>query len=517
MNTTPPALPFRAATSQSEETVSKPKPVVEITPLLLSSVTVLVIAGDVFLRSIPGLGFGIFFMFLGIVLILNRPGSLSRGKDWIWLGLLLATAIQTGIETGPLNILLLLILIAYGSGHFLHRRLSPFWRRAIEGLWGTIWVPISFLTATSVFRVGFANGVGDLVRKGFRKSNHWVRIALPAIALCVPFIILLLAGNAVMRSAVGDFFSALPQLFHGAETPGSWRILLWIVLAVFCFSLLVKSPASPLPLRIKGNLKSPKDLNLAVGRTRISLIAVNVLFLFANSTDISFLWGERALPDGVTHSQFVHHGVYSLITSIFLSAFVLSIIFCQVKEVCHSRWIRVLGHLWILQNLLMVCSVVLRLKLYIDAYQLSLLRVYTVFGLALASIGFILLAIRMQRDRKLGWLVNANVLAAFLLFFAMQFWNEHRFVAEWNVNAAAMSSSDSSKRKLDIEYLKGLGPGAWVSLQRVADHPEKFGIWAGRSAERELEKLRKVHRPGDKNWKEFQLRRYLAAKAISQL
>ena len=84
---------------------------------------------------------------------------------------------------------------------------------------------------------------------------------------------------------------------------------------------------------------------------------------------------------------------------------------------------------------MLVSSVVLRLRLYIDFYQMSLLRVYVVCFLVLVSVGFILLAIRVHQERSMSWLAGANLLSVFSLFFIMQCWDEHRFVAQWNVDA----------------------------------------------------------------------------------
>ena len=85
----------------------------------------------------------------------------------------------------------------------------------------------------------------------------------------------------------------------------------------------------------------------------------------------------------MVYSEYVHEGVFSLIAAVLLSAVVLSGIFLQDSAVTGRGWLKGLAHLWILQNLVLIAGVFLRLKLYVDAYQFTVLRVYVACFLAL--------------------------------------------------------------------------------------------------------------------------------------
>jgi hypothetical protein len=210
-------------------------------------------------------------------------------------------------------------------------------------------------------------------------------------------------------------------------------------------------------------------LTLARWRSATVLAVLNALFFAANAIDVIYLWVNGAMPSGIGYSQFVHHGVYSLIAAVLLSAVVLVAIYQQASSVTDFTAVRTLSLAWIAQNLALIASVVLRLKLYVDAYQLSELRVYVGFFLLLVATGFGLLTWRIVRAKGLGWLLAANTFATFALFFTVQFLDVARWVADYNV---ARWQKDT-RRTLDVGYLASLGPSAYRALIIAAETPER--------------------------------------------
>jgi hypothetical protein len=171
------------------------------------------------------------------------------------------------------------------------------------------------------------------------------------------------------------------------------------------------------------------------------------------------------LPANVSYSAFVHHGTGSIIIAVIFSAILLAGMFHQVRGVSSWKPLRLLGLLWIAQNLILLAGVLLRVKLYVDAYDLSVTRVNLVFFLSLVGIGFVLLAIRVWWQRPLGWLLNANMLTTFFLFYSVQFLDTQHFVADYNVK---LWENSHQVRSLDLAYLKSLGPPAYDALAEVA-------------------------------------------------
>ncbi|MDA0814490.1 MAG: DUF4173 domain-containing protein [Verrucomicrobia bacterium] len=487
---------------------------------LLCGAGVLTFAADVLLwQSAPGAGLSAFSILVWCGLLWNRPAGvriLATPKGAIAGSLMLATAVQTVIEPGFANGCLIIALTVYASGHFVHNHLHPYWRRFLEGGAGLFWLPVSLLSGRFSIRQWLpSGGITPKLASG-RTALRCIWAVLPAALICVPFALLLVGGNAVMLSVLGDLVDGVETFLNTIEFPDIARILFWGFVLVAMLALLGKGEPSRLlswiGQRVPKSLPVPTDLAMGIWRTRLLLIAVNVLFFFANTTDVLYLWADAALPEDVTASAFVHHGVYTLIASVLLAALVLSLLWVQAPVVCRAPGQRWLAHLWIVQNLVLVSSVVLRLKLYVEFYQMSLLRVYVVCFLVLVSVGFILLAIRVHQERTMSWLLGANVLAVFGLFFVMQCWDEHRFVADWNIDAAR--SDAKAGKLLDTAYLGSLGPAAWPGLHEVGSQPEVFGRWATADAKTILanEAEQYENRMATGGWQAWQWRQHVAAQ-----
>ena len=133
---------------------------------------------------------------------------------------------------------------------------------------------------------------------------------------------------------------------------------------------------------------------------------LNVLFFAANTADVLYLWNGGALPDGVTYSQFVHHGVYGLIAAVVLSAILIVVIFQQVPAIRAAPAVKALSLFWILQNVVLITGVLLRLQRYVDVYDLSELRVYVGCFLLLVTTGFGLLTVHVLKHKG-SWMAAA--------------------------------------------------------------------------------------------------------------
>ena len=442
---------------------------------LLLSVTALTMAGDYFLfGNSPGLGTALFFLLLWPALRLNRPSSVERGKDLLLLfGLMPATAMQTVIEPSFTNTVVLVLLTIYASGHFLHRNFRPYWRRGLEGLLALLHIPLAFSNFWTGLRAGKQTVCTDTFQLTRQQVRRWTRIILPALVLSLPFLFLFSSGNAILGDGIESCAYWIREWISHFEFPTFARMGFWIMMSFSLMSLLGQAPPSKLLIRAARRLpwKIPptKDEVVSIWQTRIILISVNLLFFAANSIDVFYLWGKTELPAGISHSEFVHSGVNNLITCVILAAAVLLIVFQQDKKVSSARGQHMLAHLWIIQNLLLISSVLLRLKLYVEAYQLSVARLHVAYFLALVVSGFILLSIKISREKKFLWLINTNLLAVFFLFFTVQFLNERGFVADFNTDQALKAGYKEGV--LDIRYLTELGPAAWPAIRRAADSP----------------------------------------------
>jgi hypothetical protein len=195
------------------------------------------------------------------------------------------------------------------------------------------------------------------------------------------------------------------------------------------------------------------------------LVLLNALFFVANTIDAVYLWRSRVLPADVNPSDYLHAGVWSLILAVVLSAGLLAAMFQQQEDISDAPLLKALGLVWVTQNLALIASVFLRLKLYVDVWQLTEKRIYVGCFLVLVITGYLLLALSIVFSRGLHWLISRNLVATFVLFFALQFPDVAGPVARFNV----ARWQREPHHNLDLDYLVELGPNAWPALVGLAD------------------------------------------------
>ncbi len=465
-------------------------------------------AGDMLLWGAkPGLSLGIFVLLVGCLLMVH--GHRSRRGYFVW-ALLIVTASQMAVEicfTG-LVVAGVLIVVLLGETAFF-RVPHPRWRW-LEAAWAMIASPGRW------FNFGRALIEERRVVSGIEMATparivNLTRIVLPAAALVGVFGLLLGSGNAIL----GDVASRMGRratewLFQIDWSPT--RVLLWLAWFGLGIALFWPPPAASTERWWTRPLRrwTRPDARVAFWQSALALFAVNALFFAANTIDAVYLWVQTTLPVGVNASAFVHEGIQSLIGAVILAAVVLTAIFHQSSPVSESRLLRGLALVWILQNIALIGSVLLRLKLYVESFQLSELRVYVACFLALVAVGYLLLARQLWCGLEIGKLIRENLVATFLLFFLLQFPDVGRAVANYNVEQWLSHPN----RNLDIAYLETLGASAWPALLRVANSQRPPYADQAAATLREaavIEKSRLVNR----DWRAAQWRRDSAARLLT--
>lgn len=230
---------------------------------------------------------------------------------------------------------------------------------------------------------------------------------------------------------------------------------------------------------------------------RNSLILFNAMFAVQTAMDLLFLWGGVRLPDGMTHADYAHRGAYPLIfTALLAGAFVLA---AMRKDGPGERspLIRNLVYLWIAQNVWLVISSILRLKIYVDVYSLSELRLAAFLWMGLVAVGLVLIVVRIARGLTNRWLVVANLTALGLTLYAVAWIDTPAFIARYNVERSYEVTGQGVP--LDLYYIDDLGPAAipaidaFLATQKYAAQEtiNTFEIERGHLEER---------LPGERSW-----------------
>jgi hypothetical protein len=380
----------------------------------------------------------------------------------VYIALAAASAVQAMLELKPSTVVvsLVLLLAIVGEGHFVH--LPTLLARWVEALAAALFPFPALLRLRALcpepaeMRAGAGRQIARVWRAG--------QIALPALVLAAVFTAFFAQGNAVFRQLAGDAFSrAVDWLLTIDVSPT--RFTFWLLVFILLVSLL-----RPLRNGLGDRLaqcRLPRweraDASLGWWQSVSVLAVLNVLFCYVNTLDVVYLWSRAALPEGVNPSAFLHEGVQSLILAVLLSAAILVVLF-QQRLADGSRTLHILSTAWVLQNLAVIAGVFLRLKLYVDAFELSLLRVGVALFLVLVIAGYALLTLYFWRGKGLEWLLRANVLATFCLFFTVQFIDLNGAVANYNVARWLRPGG----RAGDLSYLASLGHDAWPAMLKLA-------------------------------------------------
>jgi hypothetical protein len=407
-----------------------------------------------------GAGLSITIVLLGAAFAISARHHPPRLP--LYIALAAASAGQALVELKPSTVFVALILLVgmVGEGHFAH--LTSLATRWVEALPAMLFPFPALLRMKALcpspeeMRAGACRQIGKVWRVG--------QIATPALLLALVFAIFFAVGNPVFRQVVGDGISRCFDWLWSIDLSPT-RFLFWL----FVFTLLVSLLR---PLRNGfgewvAQRRLPRweraDPSLGWWQSVCVLGVLNVLFCYVNTLDAVYLWSRAALPQGVFPSEFLHEGVQSLILAVLLSAAILVVLF-QQRLADNSRVLQVLATAWVVQNLVLIAGVFLRLKLYVDAFELSLLRVGVGLFLFLVIAGYALLTVYFWRGKGLEWLLRANALATFGLFFIVQFIDLKGGIANYNVGRWLRPGG----RLGDVSYLASLGHDAWPAMIKLS-------------------------------------------------
>ena len=489
----------------SDSTPARPA-IRRLTIIVVPVAVTTLLADFLFWRSTVGVSAGIFFAALAVMLL-----ALLRHRPKLRLAVvaaaLAACCVQAGVEISLSNFLAAMTLLLALAGEIFQPHLAALWARFSEALFGFITAPVRWLGLA----VGATRGWGAWRAPNITFIGRFMRVAwvlAPAAILSIIFAGIFISGNAIFAEFVTRLWrSAFEWLANLDISPA--RFVFWAFAATFALGIFhgVRAPdAARWWTRALPRLPRPDD-RLARWQAVAVLLAMNAIFCLVNTIDAVYLWRSGHLPAGVNHTEFVHQGVWSLIAAVVCSAIIIAGMFQQEDRVMAGRWLKNLAHLWVAQNFMLIGGVFLRLKFYVDEFQLTEKRVYVGCFLLLVGAGFLFLAWFVEKRRTFNWLLGRNAAATFLLFFLLQFPDIAGTVARYDVERWMSSLGGRQPKNLDVEYLASLGPGAWPQLKIVATSDRAPSVSVG--ARLKLHEIRAQESAAAKSedWREWQWRR----------
>lgn len=310
--------------------------------------------------------------------------------------------------------------------------------------------------------VGVVQPIVDLKRvvriaSGERRSPRRMLsvLALPVVGGAI-FIILFAAANPLIA-----------QAFATLRFPSAWQVLLWGLVAACIWPSLRPSAAV---MGLSGHLPDTEPVvpGTSLPSVLIALAVFNAIFAVQNGLDIAFLWSGGTLPAGMVQSDYVHRGAYPLIATALVAGVMALAMLRPGSAAARHPWARRLVTLWVVQNLVLVASSVLRTLDYIDTSMLTAWRIAALIWMALVAFGLLTICRRILAGHSARWLINWNALAAAVALSACSVVDLGAIAAAWNVRSERPAA-------VDLCYLHQVGDGALLPLVELERRPMDAG------------------------------------------
>jgi Domain of unknown function (DUF4153) len=464
------------------------------------SVACLLLAGLAdFLFYAEGMGWaaGIYtFIILGALLFFNpglshtKPGKIIIVINWVLVFALIENPSGLTITLSFLGITSMALLSHPGWTYN-----AGLWLRGVFDFW----TQNAFRVLKDVKIFGYLFHEDEDPNRRSIQLKHWI---LP-LGLSLVFVILFAGANPILIHWLDLInWNRIFDLFTLERT------LLWSLVIMLCWPLL--QPRFRLKQKSIGDTDFKDVRNLIrflFSRESIlySLIIFNLLFSAQTFMDLIYLWGGRALPEGMSYAEYAHRGAYPLIaTALLAGAFVL-VALRPGSETERMRSIRYLVYCWIGQNIFLVLSSIWRTALYIEEYSLTYLRLAALIWMGLVALGLVLLILRILWTRSNIWLINLNGITLLTVLMMCSFINLGSVIAQFNVEHC--KEVNGTGPALDLKYLEEIGTASLPALHWFQQHGNRYNHKMSRAIKLKIN-LRDALSHELKKWRTWTFRGY---------
>ncbi|MDB2657483.1 DUF4173 domain-containing protein, partial [Crocinitomicaceae bacterium] len=360
-----------------------------------------------------------------------------------------------------------------------------------------------------------------------RKRWRWAKlIIIPILAFWI-FYAIFYASNPVFSEYSDSFWNSIGEVLADIFKDIS---ILWILQLIFGIALvgliLFRSTRSGVTDYEKGlndDIKrQKKHRTLLLSFRKITLVSlkneyksalvlvgsINALLLLVNAIDIYWIWFNFEYDGTANLSQLVHEGTYLLILSILLSMGILLYFFRRnLNFLPNNVWLRRLANVWIIQNTVLVISVIIRNYHYMYHFGLAYKRIGVVFFLTAVIIGLITLFFKINKAKTTFYLLRVNSWGVYCLLLILSSVN-------WDIVIVKHNIQYTHEKNLDAKFLLYLSE---KTLPIIDQNREKFNSGHGSYAPQIFERIldRKIQHfiedAEKRSWKSWN---YADAKAL---
>ena len=378
-------------------------------------------------------------------------------------------------------------------------------------------IPITVLRFLLPAPLTLVRDAGSL--KSAAGLHLWQGTILALLAWAVPlglglvFVVLFTAANPLIESVFANLRAEVALDFLNPL-----RIVFWLLMAAGIWAILRPKLLRRKKTRPGTPSAAPRE-TAWLGHAAIvrSLVVFNALFAVETVLDLTFLWGGAALPNGMSHAEYAHRGAYPLIVTALLAAAFVLVAMRKGGPGQRSTLIRGLVYGFIGQNVLLCLSAMLRLKLYVEVYWLTELRLAAGIWMGLVAVGLVLILLRIWWKKSNAWLIAGNLVALVIVLYGSAMVDFSALIARFNVEHSREMSGEGLP--LDLQYFWHLEPSAIPALDSFIASLEPFQTKWQLARDIRASLAERVV-PPDADWRSWSWRRqrladYLAPSSVA--
>ncbi|MDA3910487.1 MAG: DUF4173 domain-containing protein [Bacteroidales bacterium] len=315
----------------------------------------------------------------------------------------------------------------------------------------------------------------------FPKFWKWVKILVIPIAIILIFVAIYRGASPWFDEMAGGFFETIGNVLTSIFGEIDWwwiatAMLGWLFLV---FLLLGKANSDIVKSEMKAKDVLFRRRNNRIYRGRKTalkaeyrgalflLIGLNLILLMVNSLDVINVWFGFEW-EGEYLKQFVHEGTWLLIFSILISIAIILFYFRRnLNFYPKNKALKIVAYAWMIQNIVLAVSVLIRNMHYIDYFNLAYKRIGVIFFILAVIVGVITVMIKISKPKTAFFLLRYNALSIYLIFLIMGFFN-------WDVIIARHNFDHSETAFVHYDYLVNLDEKALPCLEKERDELQKI-------------------------------------------
>ena len=382
-----------------------------------------------------GLNLLLFSLLTTIILFINNKDDFKNNKTILFASIYIITGINIFFHDSTLSIIANVVAFFTLIGHLSEVKSSIY----------VSWLNGLYTTIAGVFHRTYAL-TQDAKTKEVKKEIDYIHLAkITLIPLVIVFIFIGLYQNG--NPVFSNLISKIDLSFINIQ----WLLVAGLGYYLFSniHSPIEVEPATELDLKTDNNLLRTEGFSIPVlkNENQLGIILIgllNVLIFLYLVTDVAFLMSPQDLRASIYSAQ-VHSGINALIASIVIAIIILLYVFRgNLNFYSENKILKRLSFLWIILNVVLVLSIVLKNGQYIYYFGLTYKRIGVMVYLVLASIGLFTTLLKINNIKNIWYLLRMNTQSAFVILILSSTVNWDNLITNYNFNYA---------QSMDFKYL----------------------------------------------------------------